>query len=90
MNKKELVAALAEATGKSDADARRFLDAFLGVMTQELQKKKPITLVGFGSFSVKARSARQGRDPRTGKPLTIPASNQPAFKAGKDLKQALN
>lgn len=90
MKKNELVAAIAEAAELSKADAGRALDAFVDCVTNSLKAGDSVTLVGFGTFEVRARAARQGRNPRTGKTLDIKASKVPAFKAGKALKDAVN
>ena len=90
MKKNELVSAIAEAAELSKADAGRALDAFVDCVTSSLKAGDSVTLVGFGTFEVRARAARQGRNPRTGKTLDIKASKVPAFKAGKALKDAVN
>ncbi len=90
MNKSEFVNAIAEETGFSKADAARAADAFVDVVTNALKKGDSISLVGFGTFSIKRREARTGRNPRTGDPIKIAASNIPSFKAGKALKDAVN
>lgn len=90
MNRVELVAAIAEQTELSKKDAEKALKAFTDVVTEELKKGGKIQLVGFGTFEVSERSAREGRNPQTGKTMTIPASKAPKFKAGKALKDALN
>jgi DNA-binding protein HU-beta len=89
MKKTDLVAAIAEAAELSKADAGRAVDAFVDVVTKALKDGEGVTLVGFGSFEVRERAARQGRNPRTGKPLDIKASKVPAFKAGKALKDGI-
>ncbi len=89
MKKADLVAAIAEAAELSKADAGRAVDAFVEVVTKALKDGDGVTLVGFGSFEVRQRAARQGRNPRTGKPLNIKASKVPAFKAGKALKDGI-
>jgi DNA-binding protein HU-beta len=89
MKKADLVAAIAEAAELSKADAGRAVDAFVEVVTKALKAGDGVTLVGFGSFEVRERAARQGRNPRTGKPLNIKASKVPAFKAGKALKDGI-
>jgi DNA-binding protein HU-beta len=89
MKKSDLVAAIAEAAELSKADAGRAVDAFVEVVTKALKDGDSVTLVGFGSFEVRERAARQGRNPRTGKPLNIKASKVPAFKAGKALKDGI-
>lgn len=90
MNKNDLVAAVAESTGLSKADAAKAVDAVFSSITSSLKDKKEVRLVGFGTFSVAKRAATQGRNPRTGEAISIPASNQPKFKAGKGLKDAVN
>ena len=90
MNKTELVAALAEQAGVSKKDAEKVLKAFTDVVTDELKKGEKVQLVGFGTFEVSERAAREGRNPATKQPIKIPASKAPKFKAGKALKDALN
>ncbi len=90
MNKTELVAAIAEQTELSKKDAEKALKAFVDVVTEELQKGEKIQLVGFGTFEVTERAAREGRNPLTGATMSIPASKAPKFKAGKALKDAVN
>ena len=90
MNKSDLVDAIAESAGLSKADAGRALDAFVGTVTSAMQAGDSISLVGFGTFSVRDRAARAGRNPRTGATIQIAASKNPAFKAGKALKDAVN
>ena len=90
MNRVELVAAIAEQTELSKRDAEKALKAFTDVVTEELKKGGKIQLVGFGTFEVSERAAREGRNPQTGKTMTIAASKAPKFKAGKALKDALN
>lgn len=90
MNKSELTAEMAEKAGISKKDAAAALDAFVEVVTDDLKQGGKVQLVGFGSFEVKDRSARMGRDPRTGAHVYIAASKLPAFKAGKALKDAVN
>ena len=90
MNRMELVAAIAEQTELSKKDAEKALKAFTDVITEELKKGGKIQLVGFGTFEVSERAAREGRNPQTGKTMTIAASKAPKFKAGKALKDALN
>ena len=86
----ELVAAIAEKTELSKKDAEKALKAFTEVVADELKKGEKIQLVGFGTFEVAERPAREGRNPRTGEPMPIPASKSPRFKAGKALKDSLN
>lgn len=90
MNKAELIDAVADGADISKADATRAIDAVVDQITKALQNGDQVTLVGFGTFSVKARAARTGRNPRTGETLDIPASKVPGFKAGKALKDAVN
>ena len=90
MNKSELVSAMAEKTEMTKKDADKALVAFLEVVTEELAKGGKVQLVGFGTFDVAARAAREGRNPQTGKPMTIPASKAVRFKVGKSLKDAVN
>ncbi|MCR5468823.1 MAG: HU family DNA-binding protein [Lachnospiraceae bacterium] len=90
MNKTELVAAMAEKANLSKKDAEAALKAFTDVVAAQLVKGDKIQLVGFGTFEVGQRGARTGRNPQTGKEMTIPASKAPKFKAGKALKDAVN
>ena len=90
MNRVELVAAIAEQTELSKKDAEKALKAFTDVVAEELKKGDKIQLVGFGTFEVSERAAREGRNPQTGKTMKIAASKAPKFKAGKALKDALN
>ncbi|MGN0482849.1 MAG: HU family DNA-binding protein [Lachnospiraceae bacterium] len=90
MNKAELVAAIADKTELSKKDAEKALVAFTEVVEEELKKGEKIQLVGFGTFEVSERAARTGRNPQTGKEMTIPASKAPKFKPGKALKDSLN
>ena len=90
MNKTELVAAMAEASGVSKKDAEAVLKAFTDVVSAELKKGGKIALVGFGTFEVSERAAREGRNPLTGKSMKIAASKAPKFKAGKALKDMIN
>lgn len=89
MNKAELVRAMAERTGQSIASAERSLNAFTSIVTEQLGKHEEITLVGFGNFTVKNRSEREGRNPKTGEKMKIPAKAVPAFKPGKNLKKSV-
>jgi DNA-binding protein HU-beta len=90
MNKGELIETVAGSAGLSRADATKAVDAVLGSVTSTLAGGGRVSLVGFGTFSVKARAARMGRNPRTGEAIQIKASNVPGFKAGKALKDAVN
>ena len=90
MNKTELVAAMADQAGLSKKDAEKALKAFTDVVAEELKKGEKIQLVGFGTFEVAERPAREGRNPRTGETMKIAASKAPKFKAGKALKDIVN
>ena len=90
MNKTELVAAMADAAGLSKKDAEKALKAFTDVVAEELKKDGKVQLVGFGTFEVSKRAAREGRNPQTGETMTIAASKAPKFKAGKALKDMIN
>ena len=90
MNKTELVAAMAEQAGLSKKDAEKALKAFTDVVSDELKKGEKVVLVGFGSFEVTERAAREGRNPQSGAVMQIPASKAPKFKAGKALKDMVN
>ncbi len=90
MNKNELVAAVAEATGFSKKDSEIAINAVVDTLTATLATGDKVVLVGFGTFEVKKRAARKGRNPRTKEAIKIPASKAPVFKAGKGLKVAVN
>lgn len=90
MNKTELVAAMADQAGLSKKDAEKALKAFTDVVSEELQKGGKVQLVGFGTFEVSQRAARDGRNPQTGEVMPIAASKAPKFKAGKALKDMIN
>ena len=90
MNKAELIEAVAEGADISKAAATRAVDTVIDQITNTLKGGDQVTLVGFGTFSVKDRAARTGRNPRTGEPINIAASKNPSFKAGKALKDAVN
>lgn len=90
MTKGDIVDSIAEETGLSKADAERAVNAFTGAVTCALKGGDSVSIVGFGTFSVSARAARTGRNPRTGEAIQIKASNAPKFKAGKGLKEAVN
>lgn len=90
MNKNDLVAAVASASGLSKADSTAAVDAVFDSITGALKGGDEVRLVGFGTFSVAQRAASKGRNPQTGQEITIPASKQPKFKAGKGLKDAVN
>ncbi len=90
MNKAELVAAVAAKTGETKKAAEASVDAFISVVKESLVKGEKIQLVGFGSFEVRKRAARKGRNPQTKEEIKIPASKAPVFKAGKQLKELVN
>lgn len=90
MNKNDLVGAVATGTGLSKADSAKAVDAVFDSITDVLKGGSDVRLVGFGTFSVASRAASEGRNPRTGERIQIPASKQPKFKAGKALKDAVN
>ncbi len=90
MNKTELVAAIAEATDLSKQQAEAALKAFVGTITEELKNGGKVQIVGFGTFEVSERAAREGRNPHTGETMEIKASKAPKFKAGKALKDEIN
>ena len=90
MNKTELVAAIAENAEISKKDAEKAVKAFVEVITEELKKGEKVQLVGFGTFEVTSRAAREGRNPQTGNTMKIAACKAPKFKAGKALKDAVN
>jgi DNA-binding protein HU-beta len=90
MNKGELIDAVGGKTGLAKADATRAVDAVLDSITDALKAKDTVAIVGFGTFAVKTRAARSGRNPRTRETIQIPASQVPGFKAGKALKDAVN
>ena len=85
MNKAQLIDAIASSAGLTKADAKKALDAFINSTSKALKKGDRVALVGFGSFSVAKRSARTGRNPQTGKEITIPAKKVVKFKAGSEL-----
>ena len=89
MNKTELIAAVAEKVGMSKKAADAVVNAVIDTIVEEVAKEEKVQIVGFGTFEVRCRSERQGRDPRTNSPITIPASKVPAFKAGKAFKDAM-
>lgn len=89
MNKQELIAAIAAETNLTKKDSAAALEAFTAAVTDSLKKGEPVRLLGFGTFEVKARAARTGKNPRTGEAINIPAGKSPAFKAGKELKDAV-
>lgn len=90
MNKTELIAAVAEKAEISKKDSEKALKAFIDVVTEELKNGGKIQLVGFGTFEVSERAAREGRNPQTGMTMKIEACKAPKFKAGKALKDAIN
>ena len=90
MNKSELIEAIADSADLSKASAGRALDATVEAITKALKKGDSVSLVGFGTFSVKKRAARTGRNPQTGAEIKIKAAKVPSFKAGKGLKDAVN
>ncbi|MFP4154465.1 MAG: HU family DNA-binding protein [Halothiobacillaceae bacterium] len=90
MNKSELIDAMAASADISKADAARALDGFIEAVGSSLKNGEQVTLVGFGTFLVREREARTGRNPRTGETINIAASKLPSFKAGKGLKDAVN
>ena len=90
MNKNELIGTVAESCGLSKSDASNAVEGVFDAIQKALANGDEVRLVGFGTFSVAKRKASTGRNPRTGEPMNIPASNQPKFKAGKGLKDAVN
>jgi len=90
VNKNDLVAHVADAAGLSKSDATKAVDAVFDGILDTLKKGDEVRLVGFGTFAIAERAASEGRNPRTGEKISIPASRQPKFKAGKMLKDALN
>lgn len=90
MNKKELVAAIAEKSEVTKKDVEKVMQSFTDVVAEELAKGEKIQLVGFGTFEVAERAAREGRNPKSGEVMTIAASKSPKFKAGKALKDIVN
>lgn len=89
MNKSELIAAVAEKAGLSRKNADAAIAAAIGIITEELKKGGRVQLVGFGTFEIRERAEKQGRNPRTGESITVPAGRVPAFKAGKAFKEAM-
>ncbi|HOB77758.1 MAG: HU family DNA-binding protein [Bacteroidales bacterium] len=89
MNKEELITAMAKESGLTKADARKALDAFMNVVKMSMARQEKVALVGFGSFEVVQRKEREGRDPRTGKPIKIPAKKVVKFKPGSTLSEAV-
>ena len=89
MNKKELINAIAEQAELSKKDAAKAVEAFVEVVTNSLKEDDKVQLIGFGTFEVRERAAREGHNPHTGSKIQIPAAKVPAFKAGKALKDAI-
>ena len=89
MNKTEFIAALAEKTGMKKTDAEKAVKGFTELVAETLKTGEKVSLVGFGTFEVRERAAKQGRNPRTGEAMEIPASKLPAFRAGQQLKDAV-
>jgi len=90
MNKTELIEAMAEAADISKAAAGRALDGMVDAIAEEVKKGETVSVIGFGTFSLRERAARSGRNPKTGETIQIAASKSPAFKAGKAFKDAVN
>jgi len=90
MNKNDLIAQVSDSTGVSRSDTTRLIEATLDAITSALKTGDEVRLVGFGTFAVSQRAATTGRNPRTGEEIQIPAVKQPKFKAGKQLKDAVN
>mgnify|MGYP000333731609 CR=1 FL=1 len=90
MNKSELCAAIAEKTGMTKKDAEKFTGAFVETVIESMKKGERVQVVGFGTFEVRERPARNARNPRTGETIAIEASKAPVFKAGKTLRESLN
>ena len=90
MNRTELISAMSEKSELTKVDTEKALKAFIDTVTEELKNSGKVQLVGFGTFEVAERAERQGRNPKTGEAITIPASKSPKFKAGKALKDIVN
>jgi DNA-binding protein HU-beta len=90
MNKGDVIDAIANGAGLTKADSSRALEALITAIEKALKKGENVSIIGFGTFSVRKRAARKGRNPRTGAEIKIKASKTPAFKAGKALKDAIN
>jgi len=90
MNKTELIEKVAESTGKTKKEAALFVDSVFQSIAEALKNGEKVTLIGFGNFEVRERASRTGRNPQTGEPIHIEASRVPSFKAGKQLKEAVN
>lgn len=89
MNKNDLINAVAQKAGISKNDSEKAVNAAIETITESLSRGEAVKIVGFGTFDVKNRAARTGRNPKTNEPIVIPASKAPAFKAGKDLKDSI-
>ncbi|MGI5858458.1 MAG: HU family DNA-binding protein [Tepidanaerobacteraceae bacterium] len=90
MNKADLISVMAEKSGMTKKDSEKALNAFIEAVEEALVQRDKVQLVGFGTFEVRERSARKGRNPQTGEEIDIPAASVPAFKAGKALKDSIN
>ncbi len=90
MNKNELIAAIANSTNMTQTQTGEVLQTFIDTVISQLRSGSEVKIIGFGTFKVSKRKATTGRNPRTGEPINIPASNQPKFSAGKALKQGVN
>ena len=90
MNKAELINAIADETGLSKKDTEATINSFVNVVTNALENKDKVQLIGFGTFETRERAAREGRNPRTKEAIIIPASIAPVFKPGKELKEKVN
>lgn len=90
MNKSDLIFAISEKTNVSKKSAEESINAFVEVVSEALKENEKVQLIGFGTFEVRKRAARKGRNPQTGLDIKIPASNAPVFKAGKALKETVN
>jgi DNA-binding protein HU-beta len=90
VNKAELISVMAEKSGLTKKDSEKALNSFIEAVEEALVKGEKVQLVGFGTFEVRERSARKGRNPQTGEEIDIPAASVPAFKAGKALRESIN
>ena len=90
LNKTELISVMAEKSGLTKKDSEKALNAFVEAVEEALARREKVQLVGFGTFEVRERSARKGRNPQTGEEIDIAAASVPAFKAGKALKDGIN
>ena len=90
MNKAELISIMAEKSGLTKKDSEKAVNSFVEAVTEALEERDRVQLVGFGTFEVRDRSARKGRNPQTGEEIDIPAASVPAFKPGKALKESIN